>query len=342
MSRAVFLDRDGVLNRIVWRDGKAASPRTVDELEIEPDAPAALASLRAAGFKLFVVTNQPDVRRGLMPKASLHRDPSHPAQRPACRRHRRLRARQRRRLRLPQAPARHAARPRRAPRPGPVRLHHGRRSGSRHRLRPRRRLRDCSARPRLQLRRPAPTMWSKPYRKPLLSSSTSRRSPSPQVPEGHRHVLRPLLRRRHPRHRRHRPRRRGSHGDQALAEVRERGGRLFLLGVGGSAGHASHATNDFRKICGFEAYCPTDNVSELTARINDEGWEGTFSAWLQSQPAEGRGRSADLLGRRRQHRSAGERQHRARHGAGQGARRHRSPASSAATAATPPRSPTPA
>ena len=69
---------------------------------------------------------------------------------------------------------------------------------------------------------------------------------------------------------------------QTLAKVRERGGRLFLIGVGGSAGHASHATNDFRKICGFEAYCPTDNVSELTARINDEGWEGTFSTWLQS------------------------------------------------------------
>ncbi|MBV9512151.1 MAG: SIS domain-containing protein [Caulobacteraceae bacterium] len=67
-----------------------------------------------------------------------------------------------------------------------------------------------------------------------------------------------------------------------LAKVRERGGRLFLIGVGGSAGHASHATNDFRKICGFEAYCPTDNVSELTARINDEGWEGAFSTWLES------------------------------------------------------------
>jgi D-sedoheptulose 7-phosphate isomerase len=65
-----------------------------------------------------------------------------------------------------------------------------------------------------------------------------------------------------------------------LAEVRDRGGRLFLLGVGGSAGHASHATNDFRKICGFEAYCATDNVSELTARVNDEGWDGSFSAWL--------------------------------------------------------------
>jgi D-sedoheptulose 7-phosphate isomerase len=68
---------------------------------------------------------------------------------------------------------------------------------------------------------------------------------------------------------------------QALAAVRDRGGRLFLLGVGGSAGHASHATNDFRKICGFEAYCPTDNVSELTARINDEGWDGALVGYLK-------------------------------------------------------------
>lgn len=67
---------------------------------------------------------------------------------------------------------------------------------------------------------------------------------------------------------------------QGLAIVRSAGGRLFILGVGGSAGHASHAVNDFRKICGFEAYAPTDNVSELTARANDEGWETTFSEWL--------------------------------------------------------------
>jgi D-sedoheptulose 7-phosphate isomerase len=66
-----------------------------------------------------------------------------------------------------------------------------------------------------------------------------------------------------------------------LAEVRERGGRLFILGVGGSAGHASHAVNDFRKICHFEAYTPTDNVSELTARVNDDGWDTSFSEWLK-------------------------------------------------------------
>jgi D-sedoheptulose 7-phosphate isomerase len=68
---------------------------------------------------------------------------------------------------------------------------------------------------------------------------------------------------------------------QGLAAVRDVGGRLFLLGIGGSAGHASHAVNDFRKICGFEAYTPTDNVSELTARINDEGWDTSFSEWLR-------------------------------------------------------------
>ncbi|OWY72700.1 sugar isomerase [cyanobacterium TDX16] len=68
---------------------------------------------------------------------------------------------------------------------------------------------------------------------------------------------------------------------QKLASLRELRGRLFFLGVGGGAGHASHAVNDFRKLAGFESYAPTDNVSELTARINDEGWDGSFAAWLK-------------------------------------------------------------
>jgi D-sedoheptulose 7-phosphate isomerase len=66
-----------------------------------------------------------------------------------------------------------------------------------------------------------------------------------------------------------------------IAAVRAAGGRMFILGVGGSAGNASHAVNDFRKIAGFEAYTPTDNVSELTARTNDEGWESVFVGWLK-------------------------------------------------------------
>ena len=65
----------------------------------------------------------------------------------------------------------------------------------------------------------------------------------------------------------------------ALAAVRSSGGRLFLLGVGGSAANCSHAVNDFRKIAGIEAYSPVDNVSELTARTNDEGWESVFAGW---------------------------------------------------------------
>ena len=67
---------------------------------------------------------------------------------------------------------------------------------------------------------------------------------------------------------------------RGLAAVRERGGRLFILGVGGGAGHASHAVNDFRKLCHIETYTPTDNVSELTARTNDDGWDTSFSEWL--------------------------------------------------------------
>ena len=75
---------------------------------------------------------------------------------------------------------------------------------------------------------------------------------------------------------------------QGLAELRERGGRLFLLGVGGSAANCSHAVNDFRKLCGIEAYTPVDNVSELTARTNDEGWETVFAAWLEVSRATAR------------------------------------------------------
>ena len=70
-----------------------------------------------------------------------------------------------------------------------------------------------------------------------------------------------------------------------LSDLRERNGRLFLLGVGGSAGNCSHAVNDFRKLCGIEAYAPVDNVSELTARTNDEGWDTIFSGWLKVSKA---------------------------------------------------------
>src|SRR6185503_14492497 len=72
-----------------------------------------------------------------------------------------------------------------------------------------------------------------------------------------------------------------------LVALRQRGGRLFILGVGGSAGNASHAVNDFRKLCGIETYTPTDNVSELTARTNDEGWETVLAGWLETSQLDG-------------------------------------------------------
>jgi D-sedoheptulose 7-phosphate isomerase len=77
----------------------------------------------------------------------------------------------------------------------------------------------------------------------------------------------------------------------ALAATRARAGRLFILGVGGSAANASHAVNDFRKLVGMEAYAPTDNVSELTARTNDEGWDSVFAAWLRTSRLQ----AADMI-----------------------------------------------
>lgn len=78
---------------------------------------------------------------------------------------------------------------------------------------------------------------------------------------------------------------------ELVAQLRERGGRLFFLGVGGGAGHASHAVNDFRKIAEIEAYTPSDNVSELTARVNDEGWDTAYEYWLRGS----RLKSSDML-----------------------------------------------
>jgi D-sedoheptulose 7-phosphate isomerase len=75
---------------------------------------------------------------------------------------------------------------------------------------------------------------------------------------------------------------------KALVTLREQGGRLFVLGIGGGAGHASHAVNDFRKLCGIESYAPSDNVSELTARTNDDGWDTVYSAWLQTSQLSAR------------------------------------------------------
>ena len=127
---------------------------------------------------------------------------------------------------------------------------------------------------------------------------------------------------------------------ELLADTRARGGRLFVLGVGGSAANASHAVNDFRKIAGIEAYAPTDNVSELTARTNDDGWASVFEGWLRvSRLCRGRSR-AGVLGGRRQRREERQPEPRGRAAATPRGSAPGSPASSDATAATPRRSPT--
>ncbi len=87
---------------------------------------------------------------------------------------------------------------------------------------------------------------------------------------------------------------------ELLAAVRARGGRLFILGVGGSAANASHAVNDFRKLAGIEAYAPTDNVSELTARTNDDGWPSVFVEWLKGSRLNGKDAILVTVGRWRE------------------------------------------
>ena len=108
---------------------------------------------------------------------------------------------------------------------------------------------------------------------------------------------------------------------RGLAMVRERGGRLFLIGVGGGAGHASHAVNDFRKLCHIESYAPSDNVSELTARTNDEGWETSLRAWLKISRLARARCAVRLLRRRRLARAQRFDEPRQRDGVGQERRR---------------------
>ncbi len=278
LSPAVFLDRDGVLNEVVARGSVVASPRRLDELRICPDAPEAVARLRRAGLRVFVVSNQPDVARGLLRPAELdeltaairaevvvddwrycvHTD-AHGCE---CRK----------------------------PRPGLL----------------------------LALARD----WGVDLTSSYLVGDSARDMEA-GIAAGCRTILlrrdyntgamggdevRTLgeaadlvLERSGPSHAR-------VYLDEAarvlegldaaalesmaaaLARLRERGGRLFFLGVGGGAAHASHAVGDFRKIAGMEAYAPTDNVAELSARVNDDGWEGAFAAYLRGSrlgPADG-------------------------------------------------------
>jgi len=273
-ASAVFLDRDGVINEVVVRDGKPTSPRTLDEFRFVDGITEALERLRVAGYRLFVLSNQPDVARGLLHQSVLERMTRRivtalPVERVltcvhdekdgcACRK----------------------------PRPGMLHevaaaegiqlsrsfmigdswkdVQAGRTAGCRTILL-RREYNDgveadhavASLKEAVDLivgehgMEQLPAAYVASYLEEVreIASKISQEAIARLVRE--------------------------------LAALRAKGGRLFVLGVGGSAGNASHAVNDFRKIAGIEAYAPTDNVSELTAWINDEGWETAYSNWLR-------------------------------------------------------------
>ncbi len=279
-ARAVFLDRDGVINEVVVRDGVPSSPRTLDEFILFESLDESLRRLSDGGFRLFVVSNQPDVARGLLDPDVLTRMSDR-----IC-------------SKLP-IEAVHACTHDdrdlcdcRKPRPGLIHniaeqhdielaesyvigdswkdVEAGRRAG-------------CRA---ILLRRSyndgieADHVVADMVEASDLVLSGSLRAQEDSHATEYLHevqaiataldtaVLRHLV--------------------DALISLRDRGGRLFLLGVGGSAANASHAANDFRKIAGLEAYCLTDNVAELTARVNDDGWESAYAAWLKGSRISGR------------------------------------------------------
>jgi D-sedoheptulose 7-phosphate isomerase len=276
MQPAAFLDRDGVLNQVVLRDGGWVSPRRLEEFRLFDGVEDAARALRAAGLLVFVVTNQPDIARGFMSEATLETMND--------------------RVRATLAPDEIWSCTHddgdgcicRKPRPGAlVRLaarwdvdlsrsvmigdtgkdvEAGRAAGVttilldrpyNRGIKPDHRVADLDLAVRLAVRMAnnrEPRLVD--HINDFLKSATQ--------------IIETLDR--------------GRCGQmiELLVDVRSRGGRLFFIGSGGGAGHASHAVNDFRKIAGIECYSPTDNVSELTARINDDGWDSSYANWLKT------------------------------------------------------------
>lgn len=269
-SRAVFLDRDGVLNEIVRRGQTVSSPRTLDEFRLCEGIGPPLQQLKASGFRLFVVSNQPDVARGLVEqrtidamsdtiRAALPVDdvlvcPHDDDDGCECRKPKSgliRRAAEREQIALGDSYVigdswKDVAAGRGAGcRTILLRRAYNAGTDADHIVD------SLSAAARLVLDdMPGTDDYIDAYLSEVQTIAAS----------VDRTAVKRLV--------------------DVLVALRSRGGRLFLLGVGGSAANASHAANDFRKIAAIEAYCPTDNVSELTARINDEGWETAYAGWL--------------------------------------------------------------
>jgi D-sedoheptulose 7-phosphate isomerase len=268
-----------VLNDVVTRDGEIGSPRSLAELRLAPGAAEVVAELRAAGFRVFAVTNQPDVARGLVSSAAsvaimdavrsavgledARVCPHDEGDGCACRK----------------------------PLPGMIRelayewgvdLTRSYVVGDRWRDVGAGHAAGCTT---VLLRRPYNAEVGADVivetlrdaaRVMLTGDGAGARTHASRYLAEAAEIARRL----------------DAEALEAMAaalhDVRAQGGRLFFLGVGGSASNASHAANDFRKIAGFEAYCATDNVAELTARVNDEGWSRVFTAYLEGSRLRGR------------------------------------------------------
>ena len=272
MRPAVFLDRDGVLNEVpAVENGVPMSPRRLSEFRVAPGSREAVERLRQSGWPVFVASNQPDLARGkLAPEES-----------------RRMTAALRQAVPLddvvicPHDDADGCDC--RKPKPGLLLrvaerwgvdlsrsfmvgdswkdLEAGRRAGC-HTILLRRAYNAAAEADTVVSTLDEAVQF-------ILDHSEERMSFSEQFCR-HTAQVAGLL-----------PPERIEAMVEGLVKLRARGGRLFFLGVGGGAGHASHAVNDFRKLAGIECYAPTDNVSELTARINDEGWDSSYAEWLK-------------------------------------------------------------
>ncbi len=273
-SRAVFLDRDGVINEIVFREGRVGSPRSLEEFHFAEGVFSGLEALKAEGYRLFIVSNQPEVARGLLPLQSLNKITKKV---------------------LAELPVERALAcvhddadgcPCRKPKPGMLRqiaaeegidlalsfivgdswkdIRAGAEAGCRTLLL-RRSYHPGDGAHDAVASLPAAVPTTTEGRKTGVQTTSYVTSYLDEVGEISQKISREAVEK----------------IITGLVALRAGGGRLFFLGVGGSAGNASHAVNDFRKIAGMESYTPTDNVSELTARINDDGWDSSYANWLK-------------------------------------------------------------
>lgn len=276
MRPAVFLDRDGVLNDVVLRDGNWVSPRRLEDFRLCDGIEDAARALREAGLLVFVVTNQPDLARGRMSAETLeamnaqvraalapddlwcctHDD----ADRCICRKP------------LPgalvQLARRHGVDLSRSVMIGDTvkDVGAGRAAGVKTILLDRSYNRGVEADHRV-------ADLGLAVRQAIQIAISRETSPVDHINDYFKfatQIIETL------------DRSKCAQMVDLIVDVRARGGRLFFVGSGGGAGHASHAVNDFRKIAGIESYTPTDNVSELTARINDDGWDTSYANWLKA------------------------------------------------------------